>query len=147
MIYEYTSVQVIFGLGIIGVGFNSGQIESSRNRIGFKMGIVRVGFGLSIFESLRFGFELGRVISGVGDFGSHYNSGFARLRIGLLRVFGSKSVHPISDVGSGMDLDRSVRLSGLGSVLLGLGGNTQPSEYKIESDGGVWRSKMIPLTI
>ena len=89
------------------------------------MGTVRLGFGLSIFDSLRveslwIGFELGRVISGVGYFRSCYNSGFVRFWIGLLQVFGSKSVHPISDVGSGMDQGRSVWVSGLGSVLSGL---------------------------
>ena len=99
----------------IGFGFNSGQIESGRNWISFKTGTARVRFG-----SLRFGFELSRVTSGVGNFGSRYNSGFVRLQIGLLWVFGSKSVHPISGVGSGMDPDRSVRVSGLGSVLPGL---------------------------
>ena len=62
MIYEYASVRVIFGSGILGFGFNSGQIELGKNRIGFKTGTVRVGFGLSIFGSLRFGFELSRVI-------------------------------------------------------------------------------------
>jgi len=107
--------------GKLGFGFNSGQIESGRNRIDSKTGMVRVGFGLSIFGSLRFGFELGRVISGVRNFGSRYNSGFIQLRIGLLRVFGSKSVHPISGVSSGMDPGRSVRVSGFGSVLPGLG--------------------------
>jgi len=112
MIYEYASVRVIFGSGILGFGFNSGQIELGQNRIGFKTGTVRVGFGLSIFGSFRFGFELGRVISGVGNFGSRYNSGFVRLRIGLLRVFGSKLVHSISGVGSGMDSSHSVRVSG-----------------------------------
>jgi len=96
MIYEYGSVRVIIGSGILGFGFNLGQIDSGRNRVGFKMGTVRVGFRLSIFGSLRFGslrfgFELGRIITGVGNFGSHYNSGFAQLRISLLRVFGSKS--------------------------------------------------------
>jgi len=112
MIYEYALVRVIFGSGKLGFGFNSGQIESGRNRIGSKTGTVRVGFGSSIFGSLRFGFELGRVISGVGNFGSRYNSGFIQLRIGLLRVFGSKSVHHISGVGSDMDPGRSLRVSG-----------------------------------
>ena len=78
MIYEYASVQVIFGLGILGFGFYSDQIESGRNRIGFKMDTVRFGFELSIFDSLRVGllwngFELGRVISGVSHFSSCYN--------------------------------------------------------------------------
>ena len=107
-------------MSILGFGFNSGKIESGRNRIGFKMGIVWVEFGLSIFESLRFGFELGRVILDVGNFGSCYNSGFVRLWIDLLRVFGSKWVHPISGVSSRMDPCRSVRDSGLESVLSGL---------------------------
>ena len=118
MIYEYASDRVIFGSGILGFGFNSDEIESGRNR--FKTGTVRVAFGLSIFGllqfgSLRFGFELGRVISGVGNVGSCYNSGLVRLWIGLLWVFRSKSVHPISGVGSGMDPGHSVRVSGLGS--------------------------------
>ena len=94
MIYEYALVRVIFGLGIFGFGFNSGQIELDRNQIGFKMDAVR----LSIFGPLRFGFELGQVISGVGDFGSRYNSGLIRLQISLLQVLGSKSVHPILGV-------------------------------------------------
>ena len=120
MIYESASVRVIFRSGILGFGFNSGQIESGRNWIGFKMGTVQVGFGLSIFGPLRFGFKLDRVTSGVGNCGLRYNSSFIQLRIGLLWVFGSKSVHPISGVGSGMDMDCSVRVSDLGSVLLGL---------------------------
>ena len=35
-------------------------------------------------------------------------------------MFGSKSVGLISDVSSGMNLGRSVRVSNLGSILLGL---------------------------
>ena len=35
-------------------------------------------------------------------------------------MFGSKSVYPISSVSLGMDLSRSVWVSGLGSVLSGL---------------------------
>ena len=125
MTYEYVSVWVIFGSGIFWFGFNLGKIESGRNWIGFKTSMVRVGFWLSIFGSLRFGslrfrFELGWVISGVGDFGLCYNSGFVRLWIGLLLVFGSKSVHPISGDGSGMGPGHLVRVSGLGSVFPGL---------------------------
>ena len=125
MIYEYVSVRVIFGSGIFWFGFNSGKIESGTNQIGFNTGMVCVGFGSSTFGSLRFeslwfGFELGRVVSGVDNFELGYNSGFVRLWIVLLRVFGSKSVHPISGVGSGMDPGRSVRVLGLGSVLPGL---------------------------
>ena len=40
--------------------------------------------------------------------------------MGLLRVFRSKSVYPISIVGSGIDPSRSIQVSGLRSVLLGL---------------------------
>ena len=95
-----------------------------KNRIGFKSGTVQFGFGfgLSIFGSLRvgspqIGFELGWVISSVGHCRSSYSSGFIRFWISLLRVFGSKSVHPISGVSSGIDPDCSVRVLGLGSVL------------------------------
>ena len=47
----------------------SGKIKSGKNWIGFKSGMVRFGFELSIFSSLRvgslwIGFELGWVISG-----------------------------------------------------------------------------------
>ena len=45
MIYEYASVRVIFGSGILGFGFNLGQIESGRNRVGFKTGTGRVRSG------------------------------------------------------------------------------------------------------
>ena len=119
------SGRVIFGSGIFWFGFNSVKIESGRNRIGFKMGMVRFGFGLSTFGShrfrlFRFRFELGRVNWGVGNFRSGYNSGFVRLWISLLRVFRSKSVHPISGVGSGMDPGCSVRVWGLGSIFPGL---------------------------
>ena len=86
--------------------------------------MVRFEFGLSIFGSLRIGslqirFELGHVISDMGHFGSWYNWGFVRLWIDLFRVFGSKSVHPILGVGSGMDPGRGFRISGLRSVLEG----------------------------
>ena len=100
MIYEYASIQVILGSGILGFAFNSGQSESSRNRIGFKTSTVWVGFRLSTFGSFQ-----------VWVISSH-----ATIRvswISLLRVFESKSVHPFSGVGSGMD-------SGLESVLPGL---------------------------
>jgi len=110
---------------LIESGFKTGMVWiSGRNQIGFKMSMVQVEFGLSTFGSLRFGFELGRVISGMGNFGSGNNLGFVRLWIGLLRVFGSKSVHPISGVGSGTDPGRSVRVSDFGSVLSGLGSRT-----------------------
>ena len=117
MTYEYVSVRVILGSSIFWFEFNSGKIESGRNQIGFKTGMVQVGFGLSIFSSLqvrsqRSGFELGQVILGVGHFGCGSISGFVRLWIGLCQVFGSKSVQPISGVGSGMDQGQSVRVSG-----------------------------------
>jgi len=56
----------------------------------------------------------------LGHFGSCSIFGSVRLWVGLLWVFGSKPVVFISDVGSGMDSDCSVRVSGLGSVLPGL---------------------------
>ena len=84
--------------------------------------MVRFGFELSIFSSLRMGllrigFELGQVISGVGYFSSCYNLGFVQLWISLLWVFGSKSVHPISSVDSAKNPGRSIGVSGLGLVL------------------------------
>ena len=60
MTYEYASIRVIFGLGTLGFRFNSGKIESGRNGSVLK----RVRFGLSMFGSLRVGFESDRVISG-----------------------------------------------------------------------------------
>jgi len=89
------------------------------------MGTVRFGFGLFTFGLIRvgskwIGFEMGSVISGVGHFGSYQIFGSVRLWVGLLQMFGSKSVVLISDVGSGMDSGCSVRVSGLGSVLPGL---------------------------
>ena len=63
-------------------------------------------------------FELGQVISGVGHFESCYNSGFVQFWIGLLLVFGSKSVHSISGVGS--DKDFGSFDSGFESVLTSL---------------------------
>ena len=63
---------------------------------------------------------MGWVISGVGHFGSYQILGSVRLWVGLLQMFGSKSVVFISDVGSGMDSGCSVRVSGIGSVLPGL---------------------------
>ena len=77
-------------------------------------------FGPLRVRSLRIGFELCRVISSVVHFSLSYNSGFVCLWIGLLRVFGSKLVHPISGVGSSIDPGHSVQGSGLGSVLSGL---------------------------
>ena len=56
----------------------------------------------------------------MGHFGSCSIFGSVRLWVGLLRVFGSKPVVFISDVGSGMDSGCSVRVLGLGSVLPGL---------------------------
>ena len=111
----------MFGSGILG----SGLIEAGRNWIGFKTGRVRFGYGLSIFGSLRvgslwIGYNLGRVISGVGHFGCWSISGFVRLWFGLRRVFGSKSVQPISGVGSSMGPGQSVWVSSFGSVLPGL---------------------------
>jgi len=89
------------------------------------MGTVRFGFGLFTFGLIRvgskwIGFEMGRVISGVGHFGSYQIFGSVRLRVGLLQMFGSKSVVFISDVGSGLDSGCSVRVSDFGSVLPGL---------------------------
>ena len=108
-----------FGLYLGRVYSGSGLIwvKLGRNQISFKRGMVQVGFGLSIFRSLRFGsrrfgFELGHVISDMGNFGSWYNSGLVWLWIGLLRVFESKSVRLISGVGSGMDPGHSIRVSG-----------------------------------
>ena len=75
----------------------------------FTIGLIRVG-------SIQIGFEMGWVISGMGDFGSCSIFGSVRLWVGLFRVFGSKSVGLISDVSSGC----SVRISGLGSGLPGL---------------------------
>ena len=94
-------------------------------RVGIGSVLEQVGFGLSIFGSLRvgslrIGYELGRVISGVGHFGCRLISGFVRLWIGLYRVFRSKSVQPISGVGSGINQGQSVQVSDLGSVLPGL---------------------------
>jgi len=63
---------------------------------------------------------MGWVISGMSHFGSCSIFDSVRLWVGLLWVFGSKSVVFISDVGSGMDSGCSVRVSGLGSVLPGL---------------------------
>jgi len=84
-------------------GLYSGKIELGKNRIGFKLSMARFEFGVSIFNSLwvrslHIGFELGRVISSVGYFNSCYHLSFVWLWIGLLRVFGSKFVHPISGV-------------------------------------------------
>ena len=76
--------------------------------------------------SLGVGFTWGRVISDVGHFGCGSISGFVRLWIDLRRVFGSKSVQPISGVGSGMDPGQSVGVSGFGSVLPGLFMNICP---------------------
>ena len=45
-------------------------------------------------------------------------------------MFGSKPVVFISDVGSAMDSDFSVRVSGLGSVLLGLATRVNLQYYK-----------------
>jgi len=125
MTYGYASARIIFGSSILGFGFYSSKIELGKNRIGFKSNTVWVGFGLSIFSSLQIGslwigFKLGRIILDAGHFNSYYNSGFVWLWINLLRMFGSKSVQPISGVGSGMDSGQSVRVSDLGLVLPGL---------------------------
>ena len=95
MTYQYAFIQVIFGSGILELGFYSGKIRSDGNQISFKMGTVRFRFEVSIFcslqvDSLQIGFKLARVISDVGHFSSCYNSGFVRLWISLLRVFGPK---------------------------------------------------------
>ena len=91
------------------------------------MSTVRFGSGSGCSHSVLIrvgskwiGFETGWVISGVGHFGSYQILGSVRLWIGLLQMFGSKSVVFNSDVGSGMDSGCSVRISGLGSVLPGL---------------------------
>jgi len=59
------------------------------------------------------------IISGMGHFRSCSIFGSVRLWVGLLWVFGSKSVVFILDVGSGMDSGCLVRVSGLGSVFAG----------------------------
>ena len=64
---------------------------------------------------------MGWVISGMGHFGSCSIFDSVRLWVGLLWVFASKLVVFILDVGSGMDSGCSVWVSGLGSVLPGLG--------------------------
>ena len=145
--------RVIFGPSILGSGYirvgytrfglysgrvysvqvNSGRFEAGRNRICFRTSRIWVGFGLSIFGSLRVGFTLGRVISGVGHFGCGSISGFVRLSIDLRWVFGSKSVQPISGVGSGMDPGQSVRVSGFGSVLPGLDANKSARVCNVRS--------------
>jgi len=56
----------------------------------------------------------------MGHFGSCSIFGSIRLWVGLLWVFGSKSVVFISNVGSGMDSGCSIRVSGLESILPGL---------------------------
>ena len=65
----------MFMSGILGFGFYSGKIESSKNRIVFKLDMVRFRFKFSMFDSLRvaslwIGFELSRVISAVDHFNS-----------------------------------------------------------------------------
>ena len=82
------------------------------------MGTVRFGFGLFTFGLIRVGskwirFETDWVISGVSHFGSYQILVSVRLWVGLLQMFGSKSVVFISDVGSGMDSGCSVRVSAL----------------------------------
>ena len=64
------------------------------------------------------------VISSMGHFGSCSIFGSVRLWVGLLWVFGSKPVVFISNVGSGMNLGCSIRISGLWSVLPGLATRT-----------------------
>lgn len=81
MIYEYASVLIIFGSAIYS-GLSLIWVKLSR--AGIRSVLKRVRFGVEIFESLWFGslrfeFELGHVISGVGNFGSCYNSGFVQL--------------------------------------------------------------------
>ena len=76
-------------------------------------GLVQVGV-------VNFRFTSDRVISGLGHFGSYYNSDFIRFWIGLLLVFGSNEVHLISSVGFDIDLGRLVQILGLGSVFSGL---------------------------
>jgi len=61
------------------------------------MGTVRFGFGLFTFGLIRvgskwIGFETDWVISGVCHFGSYQILGSVRLWVGLLEMFGSKSV-------------------------------------------------------
>ena len=62
---------------------------------------------------------MGWVISDMGHLGSCSIFSSVRFWVGLLWVFGSKPVVFISDVGLGMDSGCSIRVSGLGSVLLG----------------------------
>ena len=85
------------------------------------MDTVRFGFGLFNFYLIRvgliwIGFEMGWVISGMGDFGSCTIFGSVQLWVGLFRVFGSKSVGLISDVSSGC----SVRVVRFGFRVSGL---------------------------
>ena len=64
---EYTRVGLYSGR-VYSIRVNSGRFEAGRNRIGFRTDRVLVGFGLSIFGSLRVGFTSSWVISGVGQF-------------------------------------------------------------------------------
>ena len=65
---------------------------------------VRFGFGLFTFGLVRvgsnwIGFETDWVISGVGHFGSYQILGSVRLWVGLLKMFGLKTVVFFLDVG------------------------------------------------
>jgi len=84
----YGSVRV----RVVHIRFNSGRVKIDRS-------------------------ETDWVIAGVDHFGSYQILGSDRLWVGLLQIFGSKSVVFILDVGSGMNSGCSVQVSGLGSVL------------------------------
>jgi len=65
---------LLFGSSVLEFGFYSGKIESGKNQTGFKSGLIRFGFGLSMFGSLwvgslRIGFELDQIIFGCGFVG------------------------------------------------------------------------------
>ena len=63
---------------------------------------------------------------------------FVRLWIGLVWMFRSRLVHPISGVNSGMGMGHSVRVFDLGSVLTGLvESEVKNAEFETVPFGGV----------
>ena len=99
---------IMFGLNEISGHFGSGRIW---------FGSGRIWFGSSRFRVNQFLVKYG-CHAKTSNFVENFGSGM--VRVGSIWVSGPLSGEHISGVGSGMDPDRSVQISGLGSVLPGL---------------------------
>jgi len=99
------------------VGLSSSWVMFRLNDISGRFGLGRVWFGSGRVRVNQFLVKYTRHAK-TRNFVKNFGSGM--VRFASIRVSSPHSSENISSVGSGMDPGRSVRVSGLGSVLLGL---------------------------